>query len=97
MMKYRIFTTMQEVRDPILLTGFVLATVLNGVLALQMALYWNNSGKKGGKKNHAITRSGSGRGSGGTASAKKAATSKSGSSGRASPSSTPSLRRSKRE
>jgi mannose-P-dolichol utilization defect protein 1 len=41
----RVFTTMQEVKDPILLWGFVLASALNGLLALQMVIYWNKSVK----------------------------------------------------
>lgn len=36
---------MQEVRDPLILTGFLLATVLNAVLAAQMAWYWRASSK----------------------------------------------------
>ncbi|KAG9286748.1 hypothetical protein G9A89_012298 [Geosiphon pyriformis] len=37
----RIFTTITEVDDSIILTGFLLATVFNSVLALQMIYYWN--------------------------------------------------------
>ncbi|KAG0017732.1 hypothetical protein BGZ80_007963 [Entomortierella chlamydospora] len=40
----RVYTTLIEVKDAILLYGFLLSTFLNCVLALQMALYWNNSG-----------------------------------------------------
>jgi mannose-P-dolichol utilization defect protein 1 len=42
----RIFTTIQEVDDMLILSGFVLATVLNYVLLLQMGLYWNVKSKK---------------------------------------------------
>ena len=37
----RIFTTIQEVNDPVILIGFVSAFALNLVLALQMLWYWN--------------------------------------------------------
>lgn len=47
----RVFTTATETGDRVLWWGFVLAALLNGVLALQMALYWNKSGdKRSGKK-----------------------------------------------
>jgi len=36
----RLFTTITEVRDPIVLAGFLVALVLNLVLGLQMWLYW---------------------------------------------------------
>lgn len=39
----RVFTTIQEVNDPLILASFVGATVLNAVLALQVVLYWNNA------------------------------------------------------
>jgi mannose-P-dolichol utilization defect protein 1 len=42
----RVFTTIQEVNDSIILLGFVLTTVLNAVLALQMVYYWNNTDTK---------------------------------------------------
>ncbi|TPX33875.1 hypothetical protein SmJEL517_g03352 [Synchytrium microbalum] len=35
----RVFTTWQEVKDPAILTAFVVATVLNLVLALQVVMY----------------------------------------------------------
>ncbi|TPX71791.1 hypothetical protein SpCBS45565_g00956 [Spizellomyces sp. 'palustris'] len=38
----RVFTTIQEVDDPVLLTSALVATGLNAVIALQMVLYWNN-------------------------------------------------------
>ncbi|CAG8500590.1 8583_t:CDS:1 [Ambispora gerdemannii] len=37
----RVFTTITEVHDPIILAGFSLATLFNAVLALQMVVYWN--------------------------------------------------------
>ncbi|KAF8925673.1 hypothetical protein EDD21DRAFT_364728 [Dissophora ornata] len=39
----RVYTTMTEVDDIIILSGFLLSTLFNCVLALQMALYWNSS------------------------------------------------------
>ncbi|KAI9227330.1 MAG: hypothetical protein DHS80DRAFT_17346 [Piptocephalis tieghemiana] len=50
----RVFTTIQEVNDVIILTGFLLGCVFNAVLAGQMVYYWNSpanakvhTGKKG--------------------------------------------------
>jgi mannose-P-dolichol utilization defect protein 1 len=43
----RIFTTLQEVDDPIILGGFVAGFALNAVLALQMLYYWNAAPAKG--------------------------------------------------
>ncbi|KAI9682091.1 MAG: Mannose-P-dolichol utilization defect 1 protein [Caeruleum heppii] len=37
----RIFTTLQEVDDPLILYGFIAGFVLNAVLAAQMLYYWN--------------------------------------------------------
>ncbi|KAH8924239.1 mannose-P-dolichol utilization defect 1 protein, partial [Atractiella rhizophila] len=42
----RVFTTSTETGDPVLWWGFVCAATLNGILAIQMALYWNR-GMKG--------------------------------------------------
>jgi mannose-P-dolichol utilization defect protein 1 len=39
----RVFTTMTEVNDPVILGGFVASVALNAILALQMVLYWNKS------------------------------------------------------
>ncbi|MCJ1375373.1 hypothetical protein MMC20_006608 [Loxospora ochrophaea] len=39
----RIFTTLQEVDDPLILYGFVAGFALNAVLAAQMIYYWNSS------------------------------------------------------
>lgn len=41
----RVFTTLAEVDDPLILYGFVGGAFLNFVLAAQMLWYWN-SGKK---------------------------------------------------
>jgi len=43
----RIFTTLAEVDDPIILYGFAGSAVLNVVLALQMLWYWNSGTKLG--------------------------------------------------
>ena len=37
----RIFTTLQEVDDPLILYSFVAGFALNAVIAAQMAYYWN--------------------------------------------------------
>jgi mannose-P-dolichol utilization defect protein 1 len=37
----RIFTTLQEVKDPLILYGFIAGFALNAVLATQMLIYWN--------------------------------------------------------
>lgn len=39
----RLFTTKQEVNDPLIFWGFAGAALLNAVLAIQMVLYWQNS------------------------------------------------------
>ena len=39
----RIFTTLQEVDDKLILYGFVSGFVLNAILALQMIYYWNSA------------------------------------------------------
>ncbi|KAF9909438.1 hypothetical protein EC991_008577 [Linnemannia zychae] len=39
----RVYTTLTEVDDIVILSGFLLSTLFNCVLALQMALYWNNT------------------------------------------------------
>ncbi|KAL9540629.1 hypothetical protein PS6_010673 [Mucor atramentarius] len=44
----RVFTTMTEVDDPIMLFGGLLASSFNAILLLQVILYWNNSGNKKG-------------------------------------------------
>ncbi|KAF2255041.1 mannose-P-dolichol utilization defect 1 protein [Trematosphaeria pertusa] len=42
----RIFTTLQEVPDPLILYGFIAAFTLNAILAFQMMWYWNSSTSK---------------------------------------------------
>merc|ERR1712093_222693 len=42
----RIFTTLQEVDDKLILYGFISGFVLNAVLALQMIYYWNSAPSK---------------------------------------------------
>ena len=42
----RIFTTIQEVDDPLILYGFVAGFTLNLVLAVQMVYYWNAPASK---------------------------------------------------
>lgn len=37
----RLFTTKQEVNDPLIFWGFAGAAVLNAVIAAQMVMYWN--------------------------------------------------------
>lgn len=47
----RVFTTLQEVDDKLILYGFVAGFALNLVLALQMVYYWNApSAKAKGKQ-----------------------------------------------
>jgi mannose-P-dolichol utilization defect protein 1 len=38
----RLFTTKQEVNDPLIFWGFAGAALLNAVLAIQMIAYWKN-------------------------------------------------------
>jgi len=50
----RIFTTLQEVDDKLILYGFVAGFVLNAILAAQMIYYWNvPSGKAKEKQKEA--------------------------------------------
>ncbi|KAF2476568.1 mannose-P-dolichol utilization defect 1 protein [Lindgomyces ingoldianus] len=42
----RIFTTLQEVPDPLILYGFIAGFALNAILALQMIWYWNSPSSK---------------------------------------------------
>ncbi|KAL7415456.1 hypothetical protein BDY24DRAFT_409105 [Mrakia frigida] len=46
----RVFTTLTEVKDPLVMWGFLLAAALNAVIAAQMVLYWNNSSAGGLKE-----------------------------------------------
>ncbi|CAG8685768.1 17429_t:CDS:2, partial [Funneliformis caledonium] len=45
----RIFTTLSEVDDFLILIGYVLASVLYVVLAIQMVMYWNVEKGRGGE------------------------------------------------
>lgn len=45
----RVFTTIAEVDDPLILYGFLGGAFLNFVLAAQMVWYWNSGKKLGGK------------------------------------------------
>ncbi|EKG09783.1 hypothetical protein MPH_13143 [Macrophomina phaseolina MS6] len=45
----RIFTTLQEVKDTLILFGFVAGFLLNAVLAAQMVYYWNAPASNKGK------------------------------------------------
>jgi len=38
----RIYTTVQEVDDPLIFWGFISGFILNAVLAAQMVYYWNS-------------------------------------------------------
>ena len=42
----RIFTTLQEVDDKLILYGFISGFVLNAIMATQMVYYWNAPTKK---------------------------------------------------
>jgi len=42
----RVFTTLKEVNDPIILAGCLIGTLLNGIIVLQFLLYWNAKPKK---------------------------------------------------
>jgi mannose-P-dolichol utilization defect protein 1 len=42
----RVFTTLTEVNDPVILYGFLAGLVLNVVLALQMVVYWDAPASK---------------------------------------------------
>jgi mannose-P-dolichol utilization defect protein 1 len=42
----RIFTTLQEVDDPLILYGFIAGFILNAILAAQMFYYWNSPASK---------------------------------------------------
>lgn len=42
----RIFTTLQEVDDPLILYGFIAGFALNAILFLQVVYYWNAPASK---------------------------------------------------
>lgn len=46
----RVFTTIQEVNDPLILASFIGATILNAILALQVVAYWKNAPKVSDEK-----------------------------------------------
>ncbi|KAK6329807.1 hypothetical protein TWF730_006106 [Orbilia blumenaviensis] len=46
----RVFTTLQEVDDPLILWGYLGGAILNAVLTAQMIYYWNSSGSSKAKK-----------------------------------------------
>ena len=48
----RIFTTLQEVDDKLILYGFIAGFILNAVLAAQMVYYWNAPAAKNVKPVH---------------------------------------------
>ncbi|KAF2270906.1 mannose-P-dolichol utilization defect 1 protein [Lojkania enalia] len=57
----RIFTTLQEVPDPLILYGFIAGFTLNAILALQVIWYWNSPTSKteSKKSNKSIAGKGS--------------------------------------
>lgn len=71
----RIFTTLQEVDDKLILYGFVAGFALNAVLAIQMVYYWNTpSAKVQGKRREVPSIVGVSPGSSATPSATTTAT-----------------------
>ncbi|KAI9766591.1 MAG: hypothetical protein M1840_006402 [Geoglossum simile] len=55
----RVFTTLQEVDDKLILYSFIAAFTLNAILAAQMAYYWNSSGDPARKRKVPAGSSGS--------------------------------------
>ncbi|KAI9029755.1 hypothetical protein CLU79DRAFT_735918 [Phycomyces nitens] len=45
----RVFTTITELNDPLMLGGNILASILNGILLLQVFIYWNKDEDKPAK------------------------------------------------
>jgi mannose-P-dolichol utilization defect protein 1 len=45
----RIFTSIQETGDQLVILSFVVAAALNGVIFLQMLIYWSSDVKKATK------------------------------------------------
>jgi mannose-P-dolichol utilization defect 1 len=67
----RIFTTLQEVDDKLILYGFIAGFALNLVLAGQMAYYWNApSAKARGKRKEPVAVAARGSSGDSTATAK---------------------------
>eukprot|EP00123_Amoebidium_parasiticum_P007423 comp18117_c0_seq1/m.18788 comp18117_c0_seq1/g.18788 ORF comp18117_c0_seq1/g.18788 comp18117_c0_seq1/m.18788 type:complete len:281 (-) comp18117_c0_seq1:483-1325(-) len=55
----RVFTTIQETPDDkLMMYSFIVAATLNGILVLQMFLYWNSSKGKTGASGKAATKQG---------------------------------------
>lgn len=52
----RVYTTVQEVGDPIMYVGVTVSTVLNGVILAQMLWYWNSSGSRSAGKSGAVKK-----------------------------------------
>ena len=77
----RIFTTLQEVPDPLILYGFIAGFALNAILAIQMIWYWNSPSNKKTKAKKANKPIAAGKGTSGS------------STGRATKPKTPSTRR----
>jgi hypothetical protein len=50
----RVFTTATEVKDSVVLWGFILAAVLNAVIVFQMVVYWNNAPAGGSAPIHSL-------------------------------------------
>jgi mannose-P-dolichol utilization defect protein 1 len=48
----RVFTTLQEISDPLVFYGVSSSFVLNGLILLQMILYWNKTNKIQEKSTH---------------------------------------------
>jgi mannose-P-dolichol utilization defect protein 1 len=46
----RVFTTATEVGDPLVMWGFILALVLNGIIGTQMWMYWGQDDMRGKEK-----------------------------------------------
>eukprot|EP00762_Andalucia_godoyi_P003596 ANDGO_00658.mRNA.1 Mannose-P-dolichol utilization defect 1 protein homolog len=46
----RIFTTIQEVNDPLVLTGYLVGLTLNAIMLLQFVLFWKNTSTEAKKK-----------------------------------------------
>ena len=54
----RVFTTLKEVDDPIILRGFIIGAAVNFVLSAQMVYYWNAPAKPATAKPAGATKSG---------------------------------------
>jgi len=54
----RIFTTLQEVDDKLILYGFVAGFALNAILAFQMVYYWNSPSSKVAKPGYKLDNKG---------------------------------------